>query len=139
MRHRVESSRFGRTMAHRQALLAGLVGNFIAEKRIITTLPKAKAARCLAEKMVTLAKRKTLAARRRVLAVLHQKPTVKVLFDEIAPQYQDRAGGYVRIMKLYRRRSDSSVMAVMEWVGINPVDKKKKHAPTAEEPQKKSG
>ena len=128
MRHRKESSTFGRSKAHRKALMASMACGLISEKRITTTLPRAKAARSVVEKMVTLAKQDTIAARRRAFAVLHRKEIVHVLFNEIAPKCQDRAGGYIRIVKLGRRRGDNSPMAIMEWVSIGYLDKKKKRA-----------
>ena len=126
MRHRNSNKKLGRTSAHRRAMLAALVCNLIEEKRITTTLSKAKLARPLAEKMVTLGRAGTLAARRQALARLRQKGRVAKLFTEIAPGLKDRQGGYVRIVKLGRRSSDSSEMAVMEWVGIAAPDKKRK-------------
>lgn len=113
-------------------MLAALVCSLINEKRIKTTLPRAKSARSLAEKMVTLAKDGTVAARRKAISVLHRKGVVSTLFGEIAPKCRDRQGGYVRITKLGQRKSDSSTMAIMEWVAINPVDKKKKRPPKEE-------
>lgn len=107
-------------------MLAGLVCSLIFEKRITTTLTKAKAMRSLAEKMVTLAKRGTLPARRRAVSVLRRKDMVKILFTDIAPRCQDRKGGYTRIVKLAHRRSDGASLAIVEWVSIRAVDKKKK-------------
>jgi len=115
-------------------MLANLVCSLIFEKRITTTLVKAKAMRQLAEKMVTLAKRGTLAARRRAVSVLHQKDVVKMLFADIAPQCQDRNGGYTRIVKLARCRSDGATLAIVEWISIRAVDKKKK--PVAKDEKK---
>ncbi|MBI2438778.1 MAG: 50S ribosomal protein L17 [Lentisphaerae bacterium] len=126
MRHHVISTTFGRSTAHRRALLAFLVGSLIEEKRIVTTLARAKAARSLAERMVTLARRGALPARRKALATLRRGPTVKMLFEQIAPKCQDRAGGYTRIIQLAPRRGDRAPMAILEWVNIMPVDKKKK-------------
>ena len=130
MRHRRKSVRLGRKSAHRKELLASLVCNLIEEKRIRTTLPKAKLARSLAEKMVTLGRAGTLAARRRAMAVLRQEKRVTKLFGEITPQFSGRQGGYTRIIRLDRRPSDSSEMAFLEWVGIAPADKKRKSAKT---------
>ena len=126
MRHKVVSTTFGRSSAHRQAMLAQLVCCLIEEKRIETTLSRARAARSLAEKMVTLARRGSLAARRRAIATLRWPPLVKVLFEQIAPQCQDRSGGYTRIIKRGSRRGDNAPVAILEWVSIAPVDKKKK-------------
>jgi large subunit ribosomal protein L17 len=116
MRHRKRTVKLGRTSAHRNELLANLVCALIDNKRIKTTLPKARAARSLAEKMVTLGKKGTLASRRHAISTLKQKDSVKELFDNIAPTFADRAGGYTRIVKLGRRISDSSEMVLLEWV-----------------------
>lgn len=128
MRHRRKSVRLGRKAAHRKELLASLVCNLIEEKRIQTTLAKAKLARSLAEKMVTLGRAGTLAARRRAISVLRQEKCVSKLWGEVVPQLAGRQGGYTRILRLDRRSSDSSEMALLEWVGIAPADKKKKAA-----------
>lgn len=116
MRHRKKTVKLGRTTAHRNELLANLVCALIDHKRIKTTLPKAKAMRTLADKMVTLGKKGTLADRRRAIATLKQTDSVKELFDNIAPGFAERNGGYTRIIKLGRRISDSSEMALIEWV-----------------------
>lgn len=138
MRHRRHNKRLGRKTGHRRALFAGLVCNLIEEKRIRTTLAKARMARIWAERMITLAKDGSLAARRRAIAVLRQERRVEKLFSEVAPQFKDRAGGYTRIVKLGRRSSDSSEMAVLEWVGIAAVDKRKKPVAQTEDAAKKS-
>ncbi|MFC1461737.1 50S ribosomal protein L17 [Verrucomicrobiota bacterium] len=132
MRHRSVSSTFGRSSSHRQAMLAALVCSLINEKRIKTTLPRAKFARRLADKMVTLAKDGTVVARRRAISILHQRGAVNILFSDIAPQCQDRQGGYVRIIRVGERRGDNSKMAILEWVSVSPVDKKKKRVPKEE-------
>ena len=116
MRHRKKTVKLGRTSAHRNELLANLVCGLIEHRRIKTTFAKAKAARSLAEKMVTLGKKGSLAARRQAIATLKQEGLVRVLFNEIAPGFESRAGGYTRILKLGRRMSDSSEMALLEWV-----------------------
>lgn len=137
MRHRKKTVKLGRTSAHREALLSGLVCNLIAEKRITTTLAKARAARSMAEKMVTIGKRGTLADRRRAISLLHQKDRVAELFNSIAPGYAGRAGGYTRIIKMGRRPGDNSEVAILEWVDRsaevpqNGTDKNQS-APTAE-------
>jgi large subunit ribosomal protein L17 len=117
MRHRKKTVKLGRTSAHRNELLANLVCGLIEHRRIKTTVAKAKAARSLAEKMVTLGKKGTLAARRQAIATLKQEGLVRVLFDEITPVFESRSGGYTRILKLGRRMSDSSEMVLLEWVG----------------------
>jgi large subunit ribosomal protein L17 len=116
MRHRKKTVKLGRKSQHRDALMAGLVCDLISQKRITTTLPKAKAARTMAEKMVTLGKKNTLAARRLAVTRLHKKDRVKMLFDEIAPAFAERNGGYTRILKLGRRDGDNAEMAILEWV-----------------------
>lgn len=116
MRHRKRTVKLGRTTAHRNELLANLACALIDNKRIKTTLPKARAARGLAEKMVTVAKKGTLAARRQALSTLKNPVSVKELFDNVAPVFADRPGGYTRIIKLGRRISDSSEMVYLEFV-----------------------
>jgi large subunit ribosomal protein L17 len=134
MRHRKKTVKLGRTSAHRNELLANLVCALIDNKRIKTTLPKAKAARSLAEKMVTLGKKGTLAARRQAIATLKNEKSVKELFDAIAPTFTGRSGGYTRIIKLGRRISDSSEMVLLEWVeGVSaPAAEEVAEAPAAE-------
>jgi large subunit ribosomal protein L17 len=122
MRHQKKTVKLGRSQAHRDALLANQVCSLIIHQRIRTTLAKAKAARPLAEKMVTLGKKGTLHARRTAAAYLHQADAVKKLFNEIAPRSATRAGGYTRIVKLGARKSDSAPMAVLEWVDTAPVE-----------------
>ena len=138
MRHKMVSTTFGRSSAHRHALLGRLVCCLIEEKRIITTLSRAKAARSLAEKMVTLARRGGLAARRSAIATLRWPPAVKALFEQIAPQCQDRSGGYTRIIQLGARRGDNAPMAILEWVSIAPLDKKKKKSESKTDDKKSS-
>jgi len=121
MRHRVKSTKLGRSSAHQSALAASLVCNLIKQRRIKTTLAKAKVARSLAEKMVTVARKDSVTARRRAMATLRQKDAVGILFADIVPICAGRNGGYTRIMKLGRRSSDSSEMAIIEWVGV-PAD-----------------
>ncbi len=116
MRHRVKKVKLGRRGAHRDSMLANMVCSLINERRIKTTLSKAKVVAPMAEKMVTLGKKGTLGARRNALSAIKQETAVKTLFDEIAPGYANRAGGYTRITKLGPRMSDASEMAIIEWV-----------------------
>jgi len=116
MRHRVKKVKLGRRGAHRDSMLANMVCSLINERRIKTTLSKAKVVAPMAEKMVTLGKKGTLAARRNAISKLKQEASVKTLFEEIAPGYASRAGGYTRITKLGPRMSDASEMAILEWV-----------------------
>ena len=126
MRHRKKTIKLGRTSAHRDALFASLVCNLVLVKRITTTLPKAKAARSVAERMVTLGKKGGLSALRHAVSVLRQPEAVKILFENIAPAFKDRAGGYTRIIRLGRRPSDGAEMAILEWVNFVPQAPKKK-------------
>jgi large subunit ribosomal protein L17 len=116
MRHRVKKIKLGRRGAHRDSMLANMVCSLINERRIKTTLSKAKVVAPMAEKMVTLGKKGTLAARRNALSKIKQDKAVKKLFDEIAPGYTTREGGYTRITKLGPRMSDASEMVILEWV-----------------------
>jgi large subunit ribosomal protein L17 len=126
MRHQVRDKKLGRSSSHRKALMASLVCHLIEEKRIKTTLMKAKESRRVAEKMVTLGLKGTLAARRQAISTLRRPERVATLFDEVAPQFKDRPGGYTRITKLGQRRSDGSEMAILEWVGVEAPDKTRK-------------
>jgi large subunit ribosomal protein L17 len=119
MRHLKRTAKLGRTGQHRNAMLANLVCSLIKHKRVTTTLAKAKAARSVAEKMVTLGKRGTLADRRLAAARLHQEDVVKTLFTEIAPAQKERHGGYTRIVKLGQRQGDASQKAILEWVELS--------------------
>ena len=116
MRHRKEDKKLGRSSAHRKALEAALVCGLIQEKRIRTTLAKARVARRRAEKLVTLARRGTVAARRRAVSELRRKHCVTELFDTIVPRLEGRNGGYTRIVKLGSRGGDGPEMAILEWV-----------------------
>jgi large subunit ribosomal protein L17 len=112
----VKTVKMKRSAAHRRSLLANLVCSLIEHGRIRTTLGKAKVLRPVAEKMVTLAKRGDLHARRQALAFLHQKEAVQKLFAEVAAAAKDRQGGYCRITKLGPRPTDAAPMAFIEWV-----------------------
>jgi len=116
MRHLKRTAKLGRTSEHRNAMLANLVCSLIEHKRITTTLAKAKAARSVAEKMVTLGKKGTVHHRRLAVARLHQESAAKILFKEIAPAFKDRKSGYTRIVKLGQRQGDAAHQAILEWV-----------------------
>jgi len=118
MRHLKRTAKLGRTGSHRNAMLANLVCSLIKHKRVTTTLAKAKAARSVAEKMVTLGKHGTIHDRRLAAARLHQEDAVKILFSEIAPTQKDRHGGYTRIVKLNQRSGDAAQLAILEWVDV---------------------
>jgi len=97
-------------------MLANMVCSLILHKRVTTTLAKARAARSVAEKMVTLAKEGSLHARRLAAARLHQEDAIKILFGEIATAHSARPGGYTRIIKMNRRQGDAAEKAILEWV-----------------------
>ena len=121
MRHLKRTAKLGRTGEHRNAMLANLVCSLIKHKRVTTTLAKAKAARSVAEKMVTLGKSGTIHDRRLAVARLHQEEAVKTLFTEIAPTQKERRGGYTRIIRLGQRQGDAGQKAILEWVDM-PVE-----------------
>jgi large subunit ribosomal protein L17 len=123
MRHRRRTVKLGRTSQHRDSMLANMVCSLIKHSRITTTLAKAKAVRPLAEKLVTLGKKGGLHARRQAVSQLGQPVLVKKLFTDIAPRFQDRKGGYTRILKLGNRLGDAAPMALIEWVDYAPVAK----------------
>ena len=117
MYHGRAKRRFNRTAEHRQAMFANMAQALIKHEQIVTTLPKAKDLRPIIEKLVTLAKRGDLHARRQALSALGQdKFMVYKLFEEIAPRYSARPGGYTRILKLGPRSSDSTEMVYLELV-----------------------
>ncbi|MDQ2939066.1 MAG: 50S ribosomal protein L17 [Actinomycetota bacterium] len=117
MRHRRKKGKLSRDAAHRRALLSNLSRQLITHERIKTSQAKAKAVKPEVEKLITLAKRGDLHARRQALATLGQdKFTVHKLFEEVAPRYGERPGGYTRIVKLGPRRSDSTEMVYLELV-----------------------
>ena len=108
--------KLGRDSAHRKSMLRNLVTDLLREGRITTTEDRAKEARRQAEKMITLAKRGDLHARRQVLAYVYDESVVTKLFDEIAPKYEDRQGGYTRILKLGPRKGDNAELVFLELV-----------------------
>ncbi|MBU6426874.1 50S ribosomal protein L17 [Patescibacteria group bacterium] len=116
MRHSNNTRKFGREKNQRHALLRSLARNLIRDNRIKTTLAKAKELRPFVEKMVTKAKSNTVASRRLLLSRLQGAPEIKKLFDTVAPKYEKRAGGYIRIIKLPNRDLDNAPMAIIEFV-----------------------
>ena len=110
------SRKLGRTSDHRKAMLRGMVTLLLEKGKIVTTVARAKEVRSAAEKMITLAKRGDLHARRQVLAYVLEEEVVKTLFDEIAPKYAERNGGYTRMMKKGPRRGDGAEVVILELV-----------------------
>lgn len=108
--------KLGRTTDHRMAMLRTLVTSFLDNGKIVTTVTRAKETRALAEKMITLGKQNTLHSRRQALAFITSEDVVTKLFNEIAPKYAERNGGYTRIIKMEPRRGDAAEMAVLELV-----------------------
>jgi large subunit ribosomal protein L17 len=116
MRHAVKGRKLGRTTSHREALFRNQLQSLMDKERIITTLPKAKELRPLAERVITRGKQGTVHARRWALRWLLRRDLVKKLFDDIAPRFSERPGGYLRIVKLGPRQGDGAEMAVIEMV-----------------------
>ncbi len=133
MRHLKRTAKLGRKSEHRNMMLANLVCSLIKEKRVKTTLAKAKAARTLAEKMVTLGKNGTIHDRRLAVARLHQEDAERMLFNDIAPLQKDRPGGYTRIMRLNQRVGDAAQLAILDWVDV-PIE-----APAPKQEEEKAG
>lgn len=110
------SRKLGRASDHRKAMLRGMVTLLLEKGKIITTVSRAKEVRAVAEKMITLGKANTLHTKRQVLSFVTKEDVAKKLFDEIAPKYADKNGGYTRIVKIGPRRGDAAEMAVIELV-----------------------
>lgn len=126
MRHRNAGYKLGRNTSHRRALLRNLVTSLVLEERVRTTVPKAKAIRPWAERMITLGKRGTLHARRQAASYLQDPAAVAKLFEDIAPRFGDRAGGYTRIVRTGFRVGDNAEMAFIEYLGSEKVQQAKK-------------
>ena len=137
MRHKIAGRKLGRNPAHRRSVLRNLVTSVLEHERLVTTLPKAKELRPLAEKMITLGTRDTLHARRQVQSYLLNDFIAKKVFDTIAPRFSDRPGGYSRIVRLGHRSGDGAEMAVIELIGSElEVKKAKRQSEEAEEAKK---
>ncbi len=129
MRHRKRNVKFGRQTSHYKATLKHLVAGLITNKSISTTRMKAKEASRLAEKLVTMAKKNTVASRRKAYSVLGRRELVSILFNDIGPLFRERAGGYTRVMLTGSRKGDNAQMAILEFVEkplAEPVKKEKK-------------
>ena len=126
MRHRNYGYKLGRNTSHRRALLRNLVTSLVLEERVETTVPKAKAMRPWAEHMITLGKRGTLHARRQAAAYLQSPAAVQKLFDTLSARFDDRPGGYTRIIKTRFRAGDNADMAMIEFLGSEAIQRQKK-------------
>ncbi|MEW6067791.1 MAG: 50S ribosomal protein L17 [Nitrospirota bacterium] len=125
MRHRVDGRLFGRTANQRKALLRGLVFSLLEQERIETTVAKAKAAKSIAEKIITLGIKGDLHSKRLALSYIPNRYVIAKLFSEIAPRMSGRNGGYLRIIQTRNRVKDSSPMAVLEFVDYEDLKKSK--------------
>ena len=157
MRHRKRTAKLGRTGKHRNAMLANLVCSLIKHKRVATTLAKAKAARSVAEKILTLGKAGTIHARRLAAARLRQhartlhrskaereawrenEDVVRILFEDLAPGFKERNGGYTRIIKLGQRQGDAAQRAILEWVEFSGLAAEPAQAETEAKSVEKTG
>jgi len=152
MRHRKSVAKLGKTASHRKAMYRNMVTSLLREERVVTTVPKAKAARRVAERMITFAKRGDLHARRQAARIVRDNEVLQKLFEEIGPRFAERPGGYTRILKTGFRRGDNAPMSILELVGSSAKHDahaeaeekaakpratrgKKKDAPAAEEPK----
>jgi large subunit ribosomal protein L17 len=131
MRHNALGRKLGRTTSHREAMFRNQLLSLVRHERIVTTLPKAKELRPIAERCVTRGKQGTVFARRWVFRWVQDRALVKKLFDELAPRFKERPGGYLRIVKLGPRKGDGAEMAALEFVDFTP----KAAAPAAPEPK----
>ncbi len=130
MRHRKNSKRLSRQSAHRKAVLRNQVKSLLVKEKIKTTLTLAKESRRLFEKLITIGKKDTLAARRQAFEVLADRGLVKLLFSDVAPRFSARAGGYTRIVHLGKRRGDNASLVILELTEL------KKEEPKAKKPKK---
>jgi large subunit ribosomal protein L17 len=128
MRHRKARSKLGMGTAHRQATLRNMVTSLLEHERIVTTDARAKALRGIADHMITLGKRGDLHARRQALAVIRSKDVTQSLFEDIAPRYANRQGGYVRIIKKGLRAGDRAPLSIIELVERKPEASKDKES-----------
>lgn len=121
MRHSISARKLGKTSSHRMAMFRNMATSLFEHERIVTTTEKAKELRPIAEKMITLAKRGDLHARRQALSFIRSKAVVDKLFTDIRDQFEDRKGGYTRIIKTGNRKGDNASMAIIELVGYEEV------------------
>lgn len=132
MRHGNQGRRLNRTSSHRKAMFANMAASLIKHEQIVTTLPKAKELKPVADKLVTLGKKGGLHRRRQAFAQLRDDAAVAKLFDTLADRYKERPGGYVRVLKAGFRYGDNAPMAVIEFVDRDEAAKGQDSGPTAE-------
>jgi large subunit ribosomal protein L17 len=137
MRHLKAGRKLGRTSSHRLATMRNMVTSLLQHEKIETTEAKAKELRPLTEKMVSLGKRGDLHARRLAMRVIRDESVAKKLFDDIAPRFKDRAGGYTRILKVGRRHGDNAPVSIIELVVLGKQVQEKKLAKETKEKAKK--
>lgn len=138
MRHRNKVKKMSRTASHRRATLRNLATALFENKQIRTTFAKAKAAQGYVERLITHGKTDTVHARRQVFKLVQDRTLVKTLFDEIAPSFADRKGGYTRVVKLGMRRGDGAQMAVLQLVGFEPFPVSEEEKPKKAKRKKKA-
>jgi len=140
MKHRLDVNNLSRHPSHRKAMLRNMVTDFVRHEKIRTTQAKAKALRPYAEKLITLGKKDTLTSRRQAARFVRDKAVLKKLFDEIAPRYSERPGGYTRIIKLGGSRAgDHALMAIIEMVEADMPERKKRKKPKYKGPLAAAG
>ena len=132
MRHGSAHRKLGRTTAHRTAMFANMAASLIKHEQIVTTLPKAKELRPFVEKLISLGKRGDLHARRIAISRVRDVEQVGKLFAVLGPRYQDRSGGYIRVLKVCFRHGDNAALAVIELVDRDPAEKGKDSGPVQE-------
>lgn len=120
MRHQVKTRKLGKTKPHREAMLANMATSLLAHRTIRTTEPKAKELRRMVDRLITIAKKDTLAARRHVGESIKDKAVVKKLFGEIVPQFKDRPSGYTRVLRVGFRRGDAAMVTMVELLTEKP-------------------
>jgi large subunit ribosomal protein L17 len=137
MRHKVDGRLFGRPANQRKALLRGIVTALFDQQRIETTVPKAKEARRIAERMITFGIKGDLHSKRQVLSYVTDRTVASKLFNEIAPRFQGRNGGYLRLVQTRQRLKDSAPMAILEFIDYENVKQAKGKAAKEEKAEKK--
>ena len=130
MRHGKQGRKLNRTSSHRKAMFANMAAALIKHEQIVTTLPKAKELRPIADKLITLAKRGDLHARRQAISKVRDVEMVAKLFETLGPRYQERKGGYTRVLKAGFRYGDNAPMAVIELVDRDPEARGQDSGPT---------